>query len=297
MSAGVRTRVRAAASSSARGTPSSTRQIPTTAARFASVSSNAGLAAQARSANSSHGGAVRARAIESGDAGSCVASGSDVVHALAAHAQHDAAGDEERGVGRDREQLHEDRRRAHELLEVVEHEQQPALVQRERQALLQLQAGGLADAERVPDRRQEQLGLEHVLERHEDGAVREERRRPPRRRRWRAGSCRCRPVRTGVTSRVLRSLEERDDVLDRRLAADDPREGRGHARFERIGGCRGRRSRARLVEALGEQGGEVVGDLLLELVGRVEGEVGGGVVGADAVDQLVQPVVAVSAMP
>ena len=41
-----------------------------------------------------------------------------------------------------------------------------------------------------------------------------------------------------------------------------------------------------LVEALGEQGREVAGDLLLEVGGGLEGEVGGGVVGADAVDQL-----------
>ena len=58
---------------------------------------------------------------------------------------------------------------------------------------------------------------------------------------------------------------------------------------------RRRRPRARLVEALGEQGREVAGDLVLELVGGLEREVGGGVVGLDAGDELVEALVAVVA--
>ena len=58
------------------------------------------------------------------------------------------------------------------------------------------------------------------------------------------------------------------------------------------GGIRLRR-RPGLVEALGEQGGEVAGDLVLEIGGADEREVGRGVVRADAVDQLVQALVAV----
>jgi hypothetical protein len=50
---------------------------------------------------------------------------------------------------------------------------------------------------------------------------------------------------------------------------------------------------ARLVEAFGEEGGQVAGHLVLEVGGRLEGEVGGGVVGADPVDELAEAVVAV----
>ena len=57
-------------------------------------------------------------------------------------------------------------------------------------------------------------------------------------------------------------------------------------------GSRIRRGCARRVEALGEERREVADELLLELLGRLERQVRGGVVGADAVDQLVQALVA-----
>ena len=62
---------------------------------------------------------------------------------------------------------------------------------------------------------------------------------------------------------------------------------------------RRRRHRAApgLVEALGQQGGEIAGHPVCELVGRLEREVRGGVVALDARDQLLQPLFAVSALP
>ena len=214
----------------------------------------------------------------------------DVVHPFPAHTEHNATRGQECGIRRDRVQLDQNRRGADDLLEVVEDEQHPALVQCEREPLFQLQAGGLADAERIADRRQQQLGLQHVLERHEDDAVREERRsrlgggdREP---------ALADPPRPGERHEPGAMLAEQfDDVRDRRVAADDACERRRHVRFVRISGCRARRLRARLVEALGEQGREVRGDPLPEVDGGVEGEVGGAVIGPDAFDQRAETVV------
>ena len=133
MSAGVSTRMRAAASSIARGTPSSARQIPTTAARFASVSSNVGLAADARSDEQLDGGRGPRPCERVGRRGVVGRERLDVVDPLAAHAQHDAAGDEERGIAaRPSTAARGSGAALDDLLEVVEHEQHPALVQRER---------------------------------------------------------------------------------------------------------------------------------------------------------------------
>ena len=170
-----------------------------------------------------------------------------------------------------------------------------------RDALLERGLAVVADAERVRDRRQQQPGLEHALEEHE-----------VRRRRGRGRPLARRDLDREPALADAAGADQADDPARRRVASrsrtarDRPLAADGR-RVAATGTCaraRRRMPRRRLptssrdcVEALGEEGREVVGDLLLEFVGRVEGEVGGGVVGADAVDQLVQALVAVVATP
>ena len=92
-------------------------------------------------------------------------------HALAADAQHDAARHQERRRRRDRVQPHEHGCGIHDLLEVVEHDQHPAIGEGVGDALLERGFAVVADAEIVGDRRQQQSGLEHALEEHEVHAV------------------------------------------------------------------------------------------------------------------------------
>ena len=49
---------------------------------------------------------------------------------------------------------------------------------------------------------------------------------------------------------------------------------------------------ARLLEAFGQQGGEVTADLVLQLVGGLERKVRGGVVGPDPIDQVFEAILA-----
>ena len=203
MPAGVRMRTFAAASSIASGSPSSRRQMSARSAALSAVTSKPASTARARSTNSVHGGgargAVEARRAVAGRG----RQRRDLVHLLAADAQHDAARHEERRRRRDRVQPHQDGGGIDDLLEVVEHEQHAAIGERVRDALLERGFAVVADAEAVRDRRQQQPRLEHALERHEVRCRRGTGRRSPARSRSRAGSCRCRRGRCRLTTRSL----------------------------------------------------------------------------------------------
>ena len=138
----------------------------------------------------------------------------------------------------------------------------------------------VADAEGVGDRRQQQTLLEHSLQEHEVRAVGEEvlgGMGDLDREAALADAARS----DQAHDAVLAPLEQVADLGEVVLAADRGRVRGRHARNE---GCRCLRPVPRsviaagLVEALGEQGGEVVRDALLEVRGRFEREVGGGVV-------------------
>ncbi len=295
MSAGVSTRVRAAASSIARGTPSSTRQIPTTAARFASVSSNVGLAADARSANSSTAGAVRARASESGDARSWVASGPT------SYTRSPRTRSTTRLVTRNAASgaIVYSCTRIGAALTICSKLSSTNSIRRLSSARARRSSSCKPVVSRMPS-------AYPIVDRSSSGS-----------RRFSSGTNTMPSGKSAAaaSAAAIESLllpippgpherhqsgaavaEERDDVLDRLVAADDPRQGRGQVRFAVQRSDDGR-LRARLVEALGEQSREVGGHLLLELGGGVEGEVRGGVVGSDPVDQPPQALVAVSLTP
>nr|WP_238439381.1 hypothetical protein [Microbacterium sp. JZ31] len=178
--------------------------------------------------------------------------------ALPSDPQHRAARDEQRHRRRDVEQPHEQRCRLHDLLEVVENEQHAPARERSRDALLERRLAGVADAEHVCDRRQQQSRLEHPLERKEVPSVREQIRGLPRdldREPALADA-----ARADQAHELRAALEERPHIGDLVVAADRARRGHGNAR---LGGRRDLLRPAlalqpRLVEALGEQRREVV---------------------------------------
>ncbi len=214
--------------------------------------------------------------------------GGDLVDALAADAQHDAARHQEARERRDRVQPHEHGCGIHDLLEVVEHDEHAPVFERARDALFERGFAVVADAERVGDRREEQLLLEHALQQHEVGSVGEE---------VLGGvgdldreAALADAARTDQAHDAVGALlQQFPHALQIVLAADRGRVRRGDARDE---GCRGlglRTRRARPVEPFGQHRREIVGDLLAQLLGGLEREIGDGVVGLDPPDQLLQP--------
>ena len=95
---------------------------------------------------------------------------------------------------------------------------------------------------------------------------------------------------------VLSAFEQLPHLCEIVLTTDRGRIGGGNPGDE---GCRalavGGIAGARLVEALGQQGGEIAGHPVLQIGCRLEREIRGGVVALDARDQLLQPLFAVSA--
>ena len=83
----------------------------------------------------------------------------DVEALLAADAQQHPAGDQDRELRGVREQCGESRRGVHDLLEIVEDEQDAALAQRGRQVLHDRRIAGVADAERLGDAVGHALGV------------------------------------------------------------------------------------------------------------------------------------------
>ena len=203
-----------------------------------------------------------------------------------------------RASGATRVQPDQHRRGIHDLLEVVEHDQHAPTLQGARDALLEARFAVVADAEEVGDRRQQQPLLEHALQQDEVGAVGKEV----------LGGVRDLDRETALSDParpderhhpVLALLQQLAHLREVALTADRGRVGGGDAGDE---GCRRLPVRARglrpgLVEALGEQRRQIAHDAVGELVGVVEGEVRGGVVAADARDQLRQPLLAVVATP
>ena len=296
MPPGVSSRIRAAASSIASGSPSSAWQTATTAAVFDVRQGEVGLdRAGALDEELDGGRRGGARAAMPGRRRRPSPAG-HLVDPLAADAQHDPARDEEDGIRRERVEPDDRGRRIDDLLEVVEHDEHAPAAEREREPLLEGAVAGIADAESVGDRREQQGRLEHVLERDEGRAVGEERlgrrgdldREPaladPARAQQRDEAMLTAP-RSSSTSASSRSRPMMREYADGTRVAAGVR-----LRLPSGGG-------ARRVEALGEQGREVADELLFELLGRLEREVGGGVVRADAVDQLVQALVAVLPTP
>ena len=122
MASGLSSLIRAAASSSARGSPSSWRQTSATAAALSGSSRNAGSTARARSTNNSTAGywpSTSGGRIVVGRRGE----GQDRVLALPVQVQDFTAG-HEHGQGRTAlEEGRHSRRRLHQVLEVVEHQE------------------------------------------------------------------------------------------------------------------------------------------------------------------------------
>ena len=268
-----------------------------TAAAFSAVSANSGLTACARSTNSCTA-ADRARALQARWPGALRRRRVSTSYTCSPRMRSTIRlVTRKRRERRDRVQPHEHGRGIHDLLEVVEHDQHASALEGARDALLEPGFAVVADAEEVGDRGQQQPRLEHALQQHEVRAVGEEvlggvrhlDREPaladP------AGP----DQRHDAVSPVSQQLPHLGEVP---LAADGRRVGGRHAGDE---GCRAlavlaAEPRAGLVEALGQQRREVAGHALGELVGVREGQVGGGVVGADACDELVEPLVAVLAL-
>ncbi len=216
-----------------------------------------------------------------------------LVHLLATDAQHDPARHQERCGRRDRVQPHQGRRGSHDLLEVVEHDQHAPTLQGVGDALLEARFAVVADAEEVGDRRQQEALLEHALQEDEEGAVGKEI----------LGGVRDLDRETALSDPagpderhhpVLALLQQLAHLREVALTADRGRVRGGDAGDEgwRRLPVRARGLRPGLVEALSEQRGQIAHDTVGELVGVVEGEVRGGVVAADARDQLRQPLLA-----
>ena len=94
-----------------------------------------------------------------------------LVHLLAVHRQALPAGREHNDAGRCAEQLGDDRAGIQYLLEVVQHEQQRHVRQVLQQGVEQRLTGYLGNRQRMRDRRDHQIGVGRVGERHEHRAV------------------------------------------------------------------------------------------------------------------------------
>ncbi len=228
----------------------------------------------------------------------------DVVALLAADPQQHTAGDQDRELGRLREQGGEDGSGLHHLLEVVEHEQETALAQRGRQVLGDGRVSGVADAQGLRDAAGHAFWVVDGGQIDEHGAVLEVRRR-------RAGCCDRQPAlpdpaRTDQRHEPGPGGEHPADGGDVALTPDQPRERDRQANGIRHGRIRPRPhdGRARrlllvegqgpaLIEPLGEEDGEIRLDQPGQLLGGLEVLVGGPIVVADPVEQTAEPLIAV----
>ena len=271
IAAGESSRIRAAASSMASGSPSRRRTISATAAPFAGVSMKSGRTAIARSTNS------RTASDSMSVAGSSVpARGQrqrrDGELLLARDPQRRAAGHDDRQLGRRAQEVGDDRRPGDDLLEVVEHEQRAAVAE----VLLDpVDRGtlGREQAERRGDRGGDEVGVGDRRQRHEPRAVRvaldavaRQRQREPRL---------ARPAGPGERQQA-RPVEQRRRLVDLR-AADEGGElrrqvvGREVERAER-GERRLEARRLDLVQPLGPR--EVLEAVLAEVAQRDAGAAG-----------------------
>ena len=129
MSRGESSLIRAAASSSASGSPSRRTQSSATASAFSSESSKSGLASRARSTKSRTASMRRSRSTSSGTRRVGKLERGDGVDPLLGDVERRAAGDEERQTRAHPRAARRARRRVEQLLEVVEHEQRSPAAQ------------------------------------------------------------------------------------------------------------------------------------------------------------------------
>ena len=122
--------MRAAASSSASGSPSRRTHSSATASAFSSESSKSGRASRARATKSRTASVRRRRSSLEGAGRVGKLERGDGVDPLFGDVERRAAGDEQRQAGRIREQLAEHRRGVEQVLEVVEHDERPPAAQR-----------------------------------------------------------------------------------------------------------------------------------------------------------------------
>ena len=123
IAAGVRARMRAAASSIASGTPSSARQMRATSSAFSVGHLEPGIGGPRAVAEQPHGRGLEDRSTDRPDGVGRQAERLDVEDLLAAHAQPRATRHEERRVGQVGQQRHDVGRGVEHLLEVVEHDE------------------------------------------------------------------------------------------------------------------------------------------------------------------------------
>ena len=168
---GVRARMRAAASSSASGTPSSASQMCATSAAFSAVRSNRGSAARGAIPEQPHGRG-RQQLLDHGPGVFRRKSQRfDVEAVLAPHAQPGSARHEERRAregGHQGEDIHGGREH---LLEVVEHDEVAAAAARRPDLLVEGAVARVAHPEVAGDRRQHVGGFAHLRESDERHAV------------------------------------------------------------------------------------------------------------------------------
>ena len=201
-----------------------------------------------------------------------------------------------RREGRDRVQPDEHGRGIHDLLEVVEHDQHASAFEGARDALLEPGFAVVADAEEVRDRGQQQPLLEHALQQHEVHPVGEE---------VLAGvgdldreAALADPARPDQGhDAVVALLQQLAHLREVALASDRRRIGGRHAGDE---GCRALAvlaGRPRAPAWSNRSASSVARSLATRSASssaRLEGQVGGGVIGADACDELCEPLLAVA---
>ena len=165
---------RAAASSIARGRPSSRRQIATRSPTLPSVTSNPGRTACARSTKSctaSDSSAAATDATFGAPRGSD--SGGTGKELLAAHLERHLARRQDREIRALLEQLVEPTRRVEHVFAVVEHQQQPRVAEPGVQRIESRGVADRPDRQRAGDRREHPLGRTLSAEVDEEDAVSE----------------------------------------------------------------------------------------------------------------------------
>ena len=213
----------------------------------------------------------------------------DLVDLLAPDAQHDPAGHQEAREGRDGVQPNELGGGIHDLLEVVEHDQDLPSLERTGDALLEPGFAVVADAEGVRDRRQQQAVLEHSLEQHEVRSVGEQVLGGVRHLDREAALAD--PARADEAHHaVLPAFEQLPHLREIVLAADRGRVRRRNPGHQgRAAVAVGGIASARLIEPLGQQGRQIAGHPLFQVLSGFERKIRGGVIALDARDHLLQP--------
>ena len=166
-----RTLIRAAASSIASGSPSSRLQISATAGRVLVRDLEVGLDG-ARAFDEQRDGLVLRKSRggrRRGGVGKVKRRDAELL--LPGQVQHRAARDDDPQPRRSGEQLGDERRGAHDLLEVVEDQQQLALAEVLLHPLLEVAIGRLPDAQGGGDGRGGRGAVASILEGDEEGAV------------------------------------------------------------------------------------------------------------------------------